>query len=514
MVIPHRKLRCDRCAVEERHGQCKTAAQWPSARPASAITATVRAAAPVRRSGTQCQSDVSTLEKRAVSMDQFHRWTAIWIARLTGVATLGLVLALLWELSAPVHAQGSVEWPKVVLTPYVSGLENPIHLTHAGDGSGRVFVVEQRGRIRIVREGLLEAQPFLDIRERVSCCGERGLLSVAFPPDYPGKGHFYVNYTDVSGTTVVARFSITADPDVADAASEQVLLTIPQPYANHNGGQMAFGPGDGYLYIGMGDGGSAGDPQNNAQNPGSLLGKMLRIDVESDDGPYAIPPDNPFVPGSVYRPEIWALGLRNPWRFSFDRGTGELYIGDVGQGEYEEVNFQAASSGGGENYGWRIMEGAHCYENPSCDTAGLVFPVVEYEHSQGCSVTGGVVYRGVKHPRMQGVYFYGDYCSGRIWGLKRSGQEWSSTQLIKTAYRIVSFGQDESGDVYVLDYEGGIYLLGDTVQATPTPSVTMTPTATLTATSTPTVMPSPSQTLPPRPALLLPIIVKQWNSAR
>ena len=223
-------------------------------------------------------------------------------------------------------------------------------------------MVEQGGRIRIIRNGVLEATPFLDITGRVSCCSERGLLSVAFPPGYAAKGHFYVNYTNKAGNTVVARYRLTTNPDVADPGSEQVVLTVPQPYANHNGGQLAFGPNDGYLYIGMGDGGSGGDPENRAQNPAELLGKLLRINVETGNpNTYTIPASNPFTQTAGYRPEIWALGLRNPWRFAFDRLTHDLYIADVGQDAYEEVDFQPAASTGGENYGWRIMEGLHCY---------------------------------------------------------------------------------------------------------------------------------------------------------
>jgi glucose/arabinose dehydrogenase len=237
------------------------------------------------------------------------------------------------------------------------------------------------------------------------------------------------------------------------------VLKVDQPFANHNGGQLAFGR-DGYLYIGMGDGGSGGDPQNNGQKPSTLLGKMLRIDVESGQVPYAIPPSNPFRQKAGYRPEIWALGLRNPWRFSFDRETGDLYIGDVGQNAYEEVDFQPSSSKGGQNYGWKIMEGTQCFESNTCDKKGLTLPVVEYEHSQGCSVTGGVVYRGQNYPGMRGIYFYGDYCSGRVWGLKRSGTTWQNTLLSKTSYSISSFGEDQAGNVYMTDYgSGDIYLI-------------------------------------------------------
>jgi glucose/arabinose dehydrogenase len=435
-------------------------------------------------------------------------WKQAWLPSLVSVvlwACLGL-----WS-GGPgfAIAQGSMQWPEVVLAPQVSGLEIPVHITHAGDGSGRLFVVEQPGRIRIVQAGALLNTPFLDITDRVGCCGERGLLSVAFPPDYLSKGHFYVNYTDGSGTTVVARYHITDDPNLADPASEEVVLTVSQPYANHNGGQLAFGPRDGYLYIGMGDGGSAGDPENRAQNPGSLLGKMLRIDVESGVVPYAIPPTNPYTQTTGYRAEIWALGLRNPWRFSFDRLTGDLYIGDVGQGQYEEIDFQAASSHGGENYGWRIMEGTHCYNSEICDQTGLVLPVVEYDHSQGCSVTGGMVYRGQSYPRMQGVYFYGDYCSGRIWGLRQDGSAWQSALLTDTSHRISSFGEDEAGNVYLVDYGGGVYLIVDTVVATPTH--TMSPTST--ATVGPTGTPMPTRTASPvrvTERIYLPIILKRW----
>ncbi len=354
-----------------------------------------------------------------------------------------------------VGAQGGVDWPPIALTRQVSGLHLPVHVAHAGDGRGRLFVVEQGGRIRIVKNDVLLSTSFLDITDRVGCCGERGLLSVAFPPDYSSKGYFYVNYTDKSGDTVVARYRLSADPDQANPNSEEVILTVAQPYANHNGGQLAFGPNDGYLYIGMGDGGSGGDPENNAQNPASLLGKMLRIDVEAGAAPYALPPGNPYTQTTGYRGEIWALGLRNPWRFSFDRQTGDLYIGDVGQNLYEEVDFQPASSPGGENYGWRIMEGLHCYDPPSCDPGGLTLPVGEYDHAQGCSITGGLVYRGQDYPGLQGIYFYADYCNGRIWGLKRDGPDWQNALLFQATFKITSFGEDQAGNLYVTDYENG-----------------------------------------------------------
>lgn len=318
------------------------------------------------------------------------------------------------------------------------------------------------GAFALSENGVLLARPFLDITNRVSCCGERGLLSVAFPPNYATKNYFYVNYTNVAGNTVVARYRLTNNPNIADPNSEQIILTVQQPYANHNGGQLAFGR-DGYLYIGMGDGGSAGDPQNNAQNPASLLGKILRIDVESGGTPtafYTIPPTNPFIQTPGYRPEIWAIGLRNPWRFSFDRRTGDLYIADVGQTAYEEVNVQLASSLGGENYGWKIMEGARCYNSNTCNPTGLVLPVAEYDHSQGCSITGGRVYRGWRYRAMWGTYFYADYCTGRIWGLKPTPTGWRSVLLLDSPYNISSFGEDQAGNLYITDIvNGDIYLI-------------------------------------------------------
>jgi glucose/arabinose dehydrogenase len=319
-------------------------------------------------------------------------------------------------------------------------------------------VVEQGGTIRILDNGVALPSPFLDVSSRVACCGEQGLLCVAFPSGFTAKRHFYVNYTRTQdGATVVARYRVSAgDSNAADPASEEVVLTIPQPFANHNGGQLAFGP-DGYLYIGMGDGGSGGDPLDNGQNPGTLLGKLLRIDVESGEFPYGIPPTNPFLGMAGYRPEIWALGLRNPWRFSFDRGTGDLLIGDVGQGNFEEIDFQPAGDPGGRNYGWNIMEGDRCFPpgTAGCDRSGLALPVFVYDHSLGCSVTGGHVYRGSAFPSLQGVYLFGDYCSGRIWGIRKNGAGWDNALLADTTLSISTFGEDESGNVYLVNHTGG-----------------------------------------------------------
>jgi glucose/arabinose dehydrogenase len=364
------------------------------------------------------------------------------------------IMVLLVLFFSSVSPAAEMSWPVPALGRKITSVEKPTSITNARDGSKRLFITEQPGRIVIVRDNAQLKEPFLDIRGRVGCCGERGLLSVVFPQGFQKKNYFYVNYTNRSGDTVVARFRTTKNPDQADPASEEKLLMVKQPFANHNGGQLAFGP-DGYLYIGMGDGGSAGDPFRNGQKLDTLLGKMLRIDVESNIKPYGVPPSNPYVGKKGVLPEIWSLGLRNPWRFSFDRKTGDLFIADVGQNKYEEVNVQPASSKGGENYGWNIMEGLHCFRAKACDTSGLVMPVAEYDHDAGCSVTGGLVYRGTLFPSFDGIYFYGDYCSGRIWGIRRSGEQWIAKELVKSGISISAFGDDEAGELYVADYGGG-----------------------------------------------------------
>jgi glucose/arabinose dehydrogenase len=343
-------------------------------------------------------------------------------------------------------------FPAIALSQVASGLAQPVQITHAADGSDRLFVLERTGVIRILRNGVIDATPFLDISGLVNSSGpEQGLLGLAFPPDYSNRGHFYLYYTDHAGVgdSVLARYRLSADPDVADPASAETLLRLAQPFTNHNGGQLAFGP-DGYLYLGLGDGGSGGDPLGNAQNPASLLGKLLRIDVEAGVAPYAIPADNPF--GN----EIWATGLRNPWRFSFDRLTGDLYIGDVGQNAFEEVNFQPAAGPGGQNYGWVRMEGMHCYTGLGCDQAGLTLPVAEYSHADGnCSITGGHVYRGAQYPSLQGIYLYGDFCSGQLWGLRQGVAGWENQHLLNSGLNLSTFGEDESGNLYVADYGSG-----------------------------------------------------------
>jgi glucose/arabinose dehydrogenase len=381
---------------------------------------------------------------------------------------------------ATARAGAAAELPTLALGTPVGGFTSPVGVTHAGDGSGRIFVVQQGGRIRIVRNGVAEASPFLDISGRISTGGERGLLGLAFPPDYARKGYFYVNYTNTAGDTVVSRFRRSASsPDAADPASEQIILTVAQPFANHNGGQLAFGQRDRMLYVGLGDGGSGGDPGNRAQNPAELLGKILRLDTESGRPyTYTVPASNPFAATAGYRPEIWALGVRNPWRFSFDRLTADLFIADVGQGLFEEVNFQPAASAGGENYGWRVMEGLHCFNPNPCSQAGLTPPILEYDHSGGnCSVTGGHVYRANAFPRMRGLYLYGDFCSGRIWSLSREGGTWQNSLLLDTSILISAFGEDEEGNLYAASYgTGQIFPLVDSgAAASPTPTPTPTP---------------------------------------
>ncbi|MCB0096776.1 MAG: PQQ-dependent sugar dehydrogenase, partial [Caldilineaceae bacterium] len=382
-----------------------------------------------------------------------------------------------------VYAQ-TVDWPQLTVNVVNSGAVAPMFLTNAHDGSGRIFVVERAGAIRIMQNGVLRPTPFLDISDHVYTQGECGLLSVAFPPDYKDKGVFYVYYShnvdlvagshDTKCDTVVAKFSLTSDPNVADAASESRILVLDQPFHNHNGGQLAFGP-DGYLYIGLGDGGDHKDPLGNGQNKSTLWGSILRLDVETQNGNapdctnltavtnYRIPADNPLVdgPGGACD-EIWAYGLRNPWRYSFDSLTGDLYIGDVGQDDYEEIDFQEAASSGGENYGWNVMEGRHCFDHKeNCDQDGLTMPLKEYAHITDFAVAGGYVYRGTVFPRMQGVYFYGDYVSGRIWGLKNENGVWEWAELADTDARITSFGVDEVGNIYMLDYNNRIFMLSD-----------------------------------------------------
>jgi len=351
--------------------------------------------------------------------------------------------------------------PALTTELVASGLDRPLDLQAASGDRARLFVVEQPGRIRVVRDGRLLETPFLDLTSRVSSGGERGLLGLAFHPRYAENRRFFVNYTDPAGDTHVAEFRGTSDPDRADPASERLLLAVEQPFSNHNGGQLRFGS-DGRLYVGLGDGGSGGDPLGNAQNLGSLLGKILRLDVDAGS-PYAVPADNPFVGRAGARGEIWAYGLRNPWRFAFDSATGDLLIGDVGQSAVEEIDLGLAARGGAENYGWNVTEGSRCFRPASgCDTHGITLPIVEYGHDQGCSVTGGVVYHGCRLPGWHGTYFYADFCSAFVrsfrveGGRAVDGRDWTAA-LGRDIEAPSGFGVDADGEVYVLDLRGAVY---------------------------------------------------------
>ncbi|MGH2817373.1 MAG: PQQ-dependent sugar dehydrogenase [Actinomycetota bacterium] len=341
------------------------------------------------------------------------------------------------------------------LRSVAGGFEAPLYVTHAGDGSDRLYVVEQGGLIQTMVDGRVDATPFLDISDLTEPGGEQGLLGLAFHPDFENNHRLFVNYTDNEGDTVVAEYR--AGEAGADPSSARVLMRIQQPYSNHNGGALEFGP-DGFLYIATGDGGSAGDPEDRAENRDVLLGKLLRIDVDGDS-PYEIPADNPFADGGG-RPEVWAYGLRNPWRFSFDRITGTLWIGDVGQGAREEVN-RVASREGGLDYGWNEMEGTACFEpSTDCDEQGSIAPITEYTHEEGCSISGGYVYRGRRFPGLRGGYFFGDYCSGKLWAIDANGPaRQRPVELLDTERAISSFGVDASGELYLTDLASGEVLL-------------------------------------------------------
>lgn len=385
--------------------------------------------------------------------------------KLLLVMLIGLVLvpALLAQEEEVVTTRETAPDPtKITLEEVVSGLRYPIYVTNAGDGSGRLFVVQQTGQIYIVQEDdtLLET-PFIDLsgvvsQDILSGYSERGLLGLAFHPNYAENGFFYVNYTDRGGDTHVARYQVSADnADVADPESEVTLLTLDQPYPNHNGGQLAFGH-DGYLYIAVGDGGAANDPLATGQKPSDWFGSILRLDVDNGD-PYAVPEDNPFSTNEGFAPEVWAYGLRNPWRFSFDRVTGDLYIADVGQNMWEEINFQPADSVGGENYGWNSYEASQPFAT-SAVPEGMIYPIAEYQHSGGdCSVTGGYVYRGANIPELEGVYVFSDYCTGRTWGTYRdTNGDWQTNVLMNLQRQVSSLGEDESGELYVVAYKGSL----------------------------------------------------------
>ncbi|MCY4079706.1 MAG: PQQ-dependent sugar dehydrogenase [Caldilineaceae bacterium] len=365
------------------------------------------------------------------------------------------------------------EAPPYAVAQVATGLNYPVRVTHAGDNSGRIFVVELPGRIRILHEGAIDEAPFLDISERVNCCvGERGMFGLAFPPSYPESGQFYVSYTNSQGDTTISRFATTEDPNLADENSEEILFTIDQPHENHNGGHLEFGPRDGYLYIGSGDGGLPRDPLNRGQTTDTLLGKLLRIDVESGTTPYSVPADNPFVQDDDHRPEIWALGLRNPWGFAFDRQSGDLYLPDTGNSKREEVNFQPAGAGGGQNYGWPVMEGSICFEHDvlNCSAQDLVLPVADYDHTRGCAIVGGAVYAGQTLTGLQGAFIVADFCTSLIWAIQRSEESatrgktsiWRSQLLASAGMPISSVGADEEGNVYFTIHvkeDGAVYTL-------------------------------------------------------
>ena len=405
------------------------------------------------------------------------------LTSISGLVLLAAAFALVSRESRGASASGArpadrAIAPAVELEPVADGLTSITGITHAGDG--RLFLTIQRGTIVIwdATQGV-HPTPFLDVSPLISCCGERGLLSTAFHPAYAQNGFFFINYTDLNGDTVVARYRVTADPNVADPLSAAILLAIDQPEANHNGGQLQFGP-DGFLYIGMGDGGGGDDPFCNGQSNSTLLGKMLRIDVDQsvDTAPFhGIPPDNPFL-ATGGPPEAWAKGLRNPWRFSFDRVTGDLYIGDVGQGRREEVDFQLVDSLGGENYGWKVMEGTLCGDGgttacplatPPCDAPDYTPPILEYDHSGGeCSITGGYVYRGPSIPDLYGKYVYGDFCSGRIWAATRQGAAWTTDLMPITAGNLTTFGEGFDGELYVGTETGALSRVRASLPVTPT----------------------------------------------
>lgn len=382
------------------------------------------------------------------------------------VAAVGAALLLAGCATSP-SGTGTFTLPPLpdgpdhlALEQVTTGLDQPIGIAAAGDGSGRLFVQEQAGVIRVIAGGTLQAGAFLDISDRVLSGGERGLLGLAFDPGFASNGRFYVDYTrKPDGATVVSRF--TAAGGAADPTTEQVLLTVAQPYANHNGGQLAFGR-DGYLYIGLGDGGSEGDPMGNGQSTRTLLGKILRIDVDGPPDPgkaYGVPATNPFATGGIRPgaglPEIWAFGLRNPWRFSFDRRLGDLYIGDVGQNQYEEIDRQPADASGGENYGWNVMEGRHCVAQ-TCDQRPYVMPIAEYDHSKGnCAVVGGYVYRGTLQPDLVGVYVFGDDCSGELYTLQVDEGTSTPKPVLASGARISSFGEGDDGEIYLADLAAG-----------------------------------------------------------
>ena len=430
--------------------------------------------------------------------------------RSRALGVLGVLLTLTMALGADgglptARPRSALAAPdsSVVLAPFVAGLSNPVLITHAGDDSGRLFVVERGGLIKIVTNGQVIATPFLDVSSRVVAGGEQGLLGLVFHPRYQTNGRFFIFYTAKPpagqpcpgncGNNTLAEYHVDENnPNIANPVPVRILFSLPDEFANHNGGMLGFSPVDpdhAYLYVGTGDEGSGGDPKGNAQNLGSLYGKILRLDVDNipTGQTYGIPPSNPFVGQTGARPEIWAYGFRNPWRWSFDRLTGDQFIGDVGQGAWEEIDRIPSLLTGqaGRNFGWNICEGAHTYApNGPCSSPSLVNPILEYGHGLGCSVTGGYRYRGSVSPTLQGLYFYADFCSGRIWKGIQSGSSWSAVEALDTTHSIASFGEDQSGELYVVALGGTIFRIHQAPATTPTPSCSNRPYVTVQATRT------------------------------
>ena len=397
-------------------------------------------------------------------MSQLDRRLRTAARRAAVLAALAAILASTGPAVRPASAVTGPVTAPIKLVLRASGLSKPVFVTAPNDGSQRLFIVEQGGRIRILQNGTVLPTPFFDISGAVSTGGEQGLLGLAFHPSFASNRKFYVNYTNLAGDSVVSEYQASvADPNVADRSTGRYFFKVDQPYANHNGGMLAFGP-DGDLYIGFGDGGSGGDPGNRAQSLSTLLGKILRIDVNGTSGTlhYRIPPTNPYATTSG-RDEIWQRGLRNPWRFSFDRANGNLWIADVGQNKWEEVDRAVrTSTGAGRavNWGWRVMEGNSCYNPPSgCSTTGKTLPLSVYGHANGrCAVTGGYVYRGSAIPALVGAYVFGDYCSGEVFALDAAAPRPATAyRRIITGFPISSFGEDTAGELYVCDLTGNVW---------------------------------------------------------
>jgi glucose/arabinose dehydrogenase len=431
----------------------------------TAPTTTIQVGQTVQLTATARDADGTVLEGKS------FEWTS-GIETVASVSSTGLVTGLAKGLSE-IRATTEGETGRLVITVDVapppdpgtvglqeiaSGLDFPTYLTSPPDDD-RLFITEKAGAIKLIKGGAVLETPFLDLTDKVgSQGGEQGLLGLVFFPDYAASGRFIVHYTDLEGESRISLFRVSADPDRADPASESVILVVPRPGHAHNGGQVLFGP-DGFLYIGLGDGDDSDGGRG--QSLEELLASILRIDVASAPA-YTVPPDNPFVGTPGARPEVWSYGLRNPWRFSFDRATGDLYIGDVGERRYEEVNYASAAEGAGRgvNYGWSQMEGRHCFRTQECDQSGLTLPVLEYDHSNGCSVTGGYVYRGPAIPALQGAYFYADFCGGWVRSFRMQGgvvADETDWPALRPGGFVTSFGEDAAGELYLLIEEGGVF---------------------------------------------------------